>query len=85
MAGQNNLKSKTERMHFLAYNNKYQEADTTNIQVRDRCVSFKKVFKHLGLLITSELNDDEIDVEARIMQANKAMGVLWSYFKYKQR
>jgi hypothetical protein len=66
--------SKTECMYFPAFTGKYQELNTENIEVGDGYVSFTKT-KYLGSLITSELND-AMDVEARISQAKKAMGVL---------
>jgi hypothetical protein len=75
--------SKTECMYFPAFTGKYQESNTENIEVGDGYVPFTKTFKYLGSLITSKLNN-AMDVEARIFQANKAMGALREYFKYKQ-
>jgi hypothetical protein len=81
--GRENKNSKTECMYFPAFNEKYQDENTENISVGDGFVSFTKEFKYLGSLITSEL-DDAVDVDARIAQANKAMGALRDYFKCKQ-
>ena len=81
--GRENKKSKTECMYFPAFSGTYQDENTGNIAVGDGFVSFTKNFKYLGSLITSELND-AVDVEARIAQANKAMGALREYFKCKQ-
>eukprot|EP00978_Attheya_sp_CCMP212_P005079 scaffold11223_cov57-Attheya_sp.AAC.4 len=80
----NDKASKTECMHFPAFEGKYQEANTENIDVGDGHVSFTKIFKYLGSLITSKLND-AMDVDVRISQANKAIvGALRDYFKCKQ-
>eukprot|EP00978_Attheya_sp_CCMP212_P037002 scaffold171651_cov63-Attheya_sp.AAC.2 len=81
--GHNAKASKTEYMYFPAFEGKYQESNTENIDVGDGYVSFTKIFKYLGFLITSKLNDT-MDVNARISQANKAMGALRDYFKCKQ-
>eukprot|EP00978_Attheya_sp_CCMP212_P027760 scaffold93832_cov47-Attheya_sp.AAC.1 len=81
--GRNDKASKTECMYFPAFEKKYQESNTENIDVGDGYVSFTKKFKYLGSLITSELND-AMDVDTRISQANKAMGALRDYFKCKQ-
>eukprot|EP00978_Attheya_sp_CCMP212_P043112 scaffold275595_cov30-Attheya_sp.AAC.2 len=71
-------------MYFPAFSGTYyQDKNTENITVGDGFVSFTKTFKYLGSLITSEPND-AVDVEARIAQANKAMGALRDYFKCKQ-
>eukprot|EP00978_Attheya_sp_CCMP212_P022421 scaffold66915_cov67-Attheya_sp.AAC.1 len=48
--------------------------NTKNINVGDGYVSFTKIFKYLGSLITSKLND-VINVDVRISQANKAMAM----------
>eukprot|EP00978_Attheya_sp_CCMP212_P015167 scaffold39050_cov44-Attheya_sp.AAC.2 len=63
--GHNAKASKTECMYFLAFDRKYQEVNTENIDVGDGYVSFTKIFKYLGWLITSELND-AMDVDVRI-------------------
>jgi hypothetical protein len=81
--GRNAKASKTECMYFLAFEGKYQETNTENIYVGDGYVSVTKIFKYLGSLITSKLNN-AMDVDARISQANKAMGALRDYFKCKQ-
>eukprot|EP00978_Attheya_sp_CCMP212_P039433 scaffold204944_cov26-Attheya_sp.AAC.1 len=81
--GRNAKSSNTECMYFLAFEGKYQEANTENINVGDGYVSFTKIFKYLGLLITCKLND-AMYMDARISQANKAMGALRDYFKCKQ-
>jgi hypothetical protein len=81
--GHNAKVSKTECMHVPAFTGKYQESNTEKVEVGDGYVSFTKTFKYLGSLITGELNDT-MDVEARIFQANKAMGLLREYFKCKQ-
>eukprot|EP00978_Attheya_sp_CCMP212_P037242 scaffold174172_cov56-Attheya_sp.AAC.1 len=81
--GREDKKSKTECMYFPAFSETYQDKNTENITVGDGFVSFTKTLKYLGSLITSELND-AVDVEARIAQANKAMGALRDNFKCKQ-
>eukprot|EP00978_Attheya_sp_CCMP212_P021093 scaffold61228_cov46-Attheya_sp.AAC.1 len=79
--GRNDTKaSKTECMYFPAFEKKYQESNTDNIDIGDGYVSFTKFFKYLGSLITSKLND-AMDVDARISQANKAMGALRDYHR----
>eukprot|EP00978_Attheya_sp_CCMP212_P009953 scaffold23798_cov44-Attheya_sp.AAC.1 len=75
-------KSKTECVHFPAANQQ-QPANLENIQVEQGFVSFTNCFKYLGSIISSNLND-EIDIDARISQANKAMGALREYFRCPQ-
>eukprot|EP00978_Attheya_sp_CCMP212_P043669 scaffold289028_cov40-Attheya_sp.AAC.1 len=80
--GMGDKKSKTECVHFPAANQQ-QPANLENIQVEQGFVSFTKCFKYLGSIISSNLND-EIDIDARISQANKAMGALREYVRCPQ-
>eukprot|EP00978_Attheya_sp_CCMP212_P001663 scaffold3438_cov64-Attheya_sp.AAC.4 len=82
--GRGSKNSKTECMFFPAFPG--NEEDESNINIKgEGHVSFTTRFKYLGLLITSEQNN-ELDVDARIAQANKAMGTLRirKYFRCKQ-
>ena len=80
--GVGDKKSKTECVHFPAADQQ-QPANLENIQVEQGFVSFTNCFKYLGSIISSNLND-EIDIDARISQANKAMGALRGYFRCPQ-
>eukprot|EP00978_Attheya_sp_CCMP212_P012017 scaffold29800_cov23-Attheya_sp.AAC.1 len=80
--GVGDKKSKTECVHFPAANQQ-QPANLENIQVEQGFVSFTNCFKYLGSIISSNLND-EIDIDARISQANKAMGAPRGYFRCPQ-
>eukprot|EP00978_Attheya_sp_CCMP212_P019386 scaffold54306_cov38-Attheya_sp.AAC.6 len=80
--GRDGKDSKTECMFFPAFPG--NEEDESNINIKgEGHVSFTTRFKYLGSLITSEQND-ELDVDARIAQADKAMGALRNYFRCKQ-
>eukprot|EP00978_Attheya_sp_CCMP212_P004193 scaffold9100_cov64-Attheya_sp.AAC.3 len=82
IGGVGDKNSKTECVHFPAANQQ-QPANLKNIQVKQGFVSFKKCFKYLGSIISSNLND-EMDINALISQANKAMGALREYFRCPQ-
>jgi hypothetical protein len=75
--GRNAKVSITECMYFPVFNKKYQDENTEDIEVGDGYVSFTKIFKYLGLLITTnaELND-AINVTREFSQASKVMGEL---------
>eukprot|EP00978_Attheya_sp_CCMP212_P006398 scaffold14557_cov67-Attheya_sp.AAC.1 len=75
-------KSKMECILFPAANPQ-QPVNLENIQVEQGFVSFTNCFKYLGSIILSDLND-EIDIDERISQANKAMGALHEYFRCPQ-
>jgi hypothetical protein len=61
----------TEREHDM-----YDRLDETkNFSVADGFVSFTRMFKYLGFLISYNLRDDE-NITARIAAANASMGAL---------
>jgi hypothetical protein len=80
--GRDGKDSKTECMFFLAFPGNEEDKSNINIEGEGH-VLFTTRFKYLGSLITSEQND-ELDVDARIAQANKAMGALRNFFWCKQ-
>jgi hypothetical protein len=81
--GRGDKASKTECVYFPAFENEYEDADTSNFAVNDGFVQFTKQFKYLGSTISYSLNDS-VDIDARISQASKAMGALRNYFKCNQ-
>ena len=50
--GRGGKRSKTECVHFPAFENKYEEADTNQFAVQDGFVQFTKQFRYLGLVIS---------------------------------
>eukprot|EP00978_Attheya_sp_CCMP212_P022946 scaffold69384_cov30-Attheya_sp.AAC.1 len=80
--GRDGKDSKTECMCFPAFPGNEEDESNINIEGEGH-VSFTTRFKYLGSFITSEQND-ELDVDARIAQANKAIGALRNYFRCKQ-
>jgi hypothetical protein len=81
--GCNEKQSKTECVYFPAFQHEYESTDTSNFAVADGYVQFSKQFKNLGSTISFNL-DDTTDIDLRISQASKAMGVLRNYFRCKQ-
>ena len=61
--GGNKKKSKTECVYFLAFNNEYDDTDTSPFStVLDIFVQFTKQFKYLGFTISFNL-DDTLDIK----------------------
>eukprot|EP00978_Attheya_sp_CCMP212_P004158 scaffold9027_cov61-Attheya_sp.AAC.6 len=81
--GRGTKASKTECLYFPAFEKNYEMADTSNFEVMDGFVQFTKQFKYLGSTISHNLHDTA-DIDARILQANMAMGALRKYFHCKQ-
>ncbi len=68
-------RSKTKCVHFPAFENKYDEADTNQFAVQDGFVQFTKQFRYLGLVISFNLSSNT-DMDARLSLATKEMGAL---------
>jgi len=69
--GRNGSKSKTEAMYFPAPGLKYEDADTSPLQIDGGEVPFTLKFKLLGSILAYNLKDDD-EIEARIRSAQGA-------------
>ena len=73
--GRDGKKSKTECMFFPAPGKKYEDADTSNVQVDNGYYTFTKKFKYLGSIITTDLKADT-DIATRIRSAAGAFNIM---------
>eukprot|EP00978_Attheya_sp_CCMP212_P032043 scaffold123373_cov40-Attheya_sp.AAC.2 len=67
--GHGDKASKTKCVYFPAFENEYEDANTSKFTVNDGFVQFTKQFKYLGSTISYSLNDS-VDIDARISQAS---------------
>ena len=80
--GKDGKKSKTECMFFPPSGFKYEDADTSSVEVNNGYYTFCKRFKYLGSIITWDLKADD-DVKTRIRCATSAFNLMRNVLKSK--